>query len=449
MPIWLDTISCPIDSEQMTEQAKRLYHRAIAFMRKTYAEADIVLVLDHSLLDIVSANLTGFEIMLHIVTCGWTRRLWTYQEGVLAKRVFFQFADQAIDIDRVYELWQNDALSLHYPGIRGAYDELRILKDIDQDGFITSILHRVSRPLTFRKISVASDEALCLATLPNLSPERVQIVSESPEDHRMQTFYSCIPQLSRQLIFWYGSRLMSTGYKWAPATFLNNGNVHFADLTDAPLESAVDDRSATLSPESLRFEGPSIFLGTWKANLQSFLFTTPLGVWYHVNCRQFKGDRPFPFRMARPTNAQSVEFLDMSLALLTQEPLNASFAIPGFESRLGLMVGISVQNEETYYAHTLCPAFIFRKMHIDTEFPLVKRLTNSTRRNWVPWRTGIFPTIMTPKTRMLGCSRTKPLLINTRSADQPQSLNTFGITAQMNLEIVCGLELACQMGNFP
>lgn len=35
----------------------------------------------------------------------WQRRLWTFQEGALARRLLLQFEDIAIDFDQIF--WQN------------------------------------------------------------------------------------------------------------------------------------------------------------------------------------------------------------------------------------------------------------------------------------------------------------------------------------------------------
>ncbi|EXJ80649.1 hypothetical protein A1O3_06933 [Capronia epimyces CBS 606.96] len=369
LPVWLDTISCPVDIENMSQRMKDAYDLAISYMRRTYAEASVVLVLDHSLTKVASQDLTDLEILLRIASTGWTRRLWTYQEGVLARRLCFQFADRAVDIDEVYLRWQQNPWAIYYPGVRGVYKELRLLQDSTEDDYTAKLLHRVHKTLQFRKTSVLSDEALCLATLANLSPEKVRTVSQSSDEMRMQTFYSCLPQLSRQLIFWSGDHLPHTGFRWAPSSFLNNSNRFFAKWADEPSASYEPGRDqATLTSSGLSFEGPGILLGKARANLQSFLVTVDEQVWYHVTCRGFDGEQSHPFRLQCPTDTG---LSDISLALLTPVQLHDDFSVPGFEVRLSLVVGIVANEDDIYYAQTICPAFVFRKLHIDAEFPTV------------------------------------------------------------------------------
>ncbi|OCT54624.1 hypothetical protein CLCR_02776 [Cladophialophora carrionii] len=365
LPLWLDTISRPRDYEHMRERARKAYDQAIAFMRRTYRDAETVLVLDHSLLGVDSKNLTHLGILLRFITCGWTRRLWTYQEGVLARKLLVQFADRVVDIDEVYSRWQDSSKAIFHPGVRGAYKELRILLDSGDDDYTEKILHRVSRPLQFRKTSVSSDEALCLSTLANMSPARVKRVSESEKDKRMETFYTNLPTISKQIIFWHGDRLQQMGFRWAPASFLNNSNLYFRDWDHG---TSAEYNKATLSRSGLSFDCPGILLGKLNAGLQSFLVTTGSDVWYHVSCRQFDGQEGRPFRMVPD---QSMP--DVSLALLNPTPFREDFTTPGFETRISLIVAIVAEEDGTFIAQTLCPAFVFRKVGIETELPLVMK----------------------------------------------------------------------------
>ncbi|KAK4220980.1 hypothetical protein QBC38DRAFT_152545 [Podospora fimiseda] len=39
--------------------------------------------------------------MLRIWTSGWMLRLWTLQEAVLARKIYFAFADEQVDMDEI------------------------------------------------------------------------------------------------------------------------------------------------------------------------------------------------------------------------------------------------------------------------------------------------------------------------------------------------------------
>jgi hypothetical protein len=92
---WLDTICVPPDSIGMKE-AQDL---AISMMRRTYEDATTGLVLDSWLFDATSRGKSHVENLTRIFSSSWTNRLWTFQEGALAKALHVQFSDAAYDLD--------------------------------------------------------------------------------------------------------------------------------------------------------------------------------------------------------------------------------------------------------------------------------------------------------------------------------------------------------------
>ncbi len=74
--LWCDTLCCPVEPSE----AK---NRALLQMKRTYHDATMVLVLDASLQLHDSSLLTPEEMCTRISSSGWTRRLWTLQEGTL------------------------------------------------------------------------------------------------------------------------------------------------------------------------------------------------------------------------------------------------------------------------------------------------------------------------------------------------------------------------------
>jgi len=84
-------------------------------MRRTYESARKVLVLD-SELEVASIDTSPEELLMRISCCGWMRRLWTLQEGALAKELFFQFKERAAMIgDLAAESIKNDSIHLSNP----------------------------------------------------------------------------------------------------------------------------------------------------------------------------------------------------------------------------------------------------------------------------------------------------------------------------------------------
>jgi hypothetical protein len=89
LAIWIDTLCIPVQRE--------LRKAAIAQMGQVYHEAAAVLVLDPGLYKSSCATAIE-ETLMRIECCRWMRRLWTFQEGVLPRRVFVQFADGLRDL---------------------------------------------------------------------------------------------------------------------------------------------------------------------------------------------------------------------------------------------------------------------------------------------------------------------------------------------------------------
>lgn len=88
---WIDTLCIPRHHE-----AER--KRAIKSMTDIYQNASSVLVFDKGLLR--SSLKTGTDdVFMAIAESSWGRRLWTLQEGRLATKLRFQFADGVYDVD--------------------------------------------------------------------------------------------------------------------------------------------------------------------------------------------------------------------------------------------------------------------------------------------------------------------------------------------------------------
>ncbi|KFY20143.1 hypothetical protein V491_03953 [Pseudogymnoascus sp. VKM F-3775] len=92
---WVDTICVPPNAARL-EGAQLL---ALGLMPKTYEDATAVLVLDSWLLSSPCNGRSDIENIIRIFSSAWNSRLWTYQEGALAKVLYFQFEDTAYNLD--------------------------------------------------------------------------------------------------------------------------------------------------------------------------------------------------------------------------------------------------------------------------------------------------------------------------------------------------------------
>jgi hypothetical protein len=81
---WMDTLCVPLDKD-----TRRL---AITKLSSCYKNAALVLTRD-SFMIYCSCNAPGDEILYRLNLSTWTRRMWTFQEAVLARRVYVQLSD--------------------------------------------------------------------------------------------------------------------------------------------------------------------------------------------------------------------------------------------------------------------------------------------------------------------------------------------------------------------
>ena len=91
----MDTLCIPVHPLE-----KKSRKKAIGFLSKTFQEATVVLVLDRELAAVDGATAPFLELAMRILCCGWLKRLWTFQEAVLASwaeggkaRIYFQLRD--------------------------------------------------------------------------------------------------------------------------------------------------------------------------------------------------------------------------------------------------------------------------------------------------------------------------------------------------------------------
>ncbi|KAL8998899.1 MAG: hypothetical protein Q9169_002118 [Polycauliona sp. 2 TL-2023] len=218
--IWLDTLCCPI----APPEAKIL---ALRQMVRPYTDASQVLVLDSSLRDVESSQLHPTEIWLRALTSGWMSRLWTLQEGALARNLWFQFSDTAVNLERVVG---NYTFDLARRGlIKDAmyvYTSMRCFCDSEtpavQNAIFSRGLDAIDYALRHRAVTVATDEPLLIGELLKLD---VAFILDGPESSRMQRLWSLMPSINRgipqDILFRGTPRLSEPGFRWAPATLRN------------------------------------------------------------------------------------------------------------------------------------------------------------------------------------------------------------------------------------
>ena len=218
---WIDTICVPRAPDP-------LRWAAIAAMRDTYRDAERVLVICRELSTIPLPS-TPDEILVRIFRSKWMTRLWTLQEGALAARLAFQFADHAIDyaylddlmiaaiadvttISRLVGNRANHALSSITSIISSNFSE-------DAQGEKRQeIYSSLWSALRHRATSRRSDEAICAAILLGV---KLASVLDSPNEKKMEAFWTSQDEVPTGILWVNGPRMDVDSLRWAPESLLD------------------------------------------------------------------------------------------------------------------------------------------------------------------------------------------------------------------------------------
>lgn len=220
---WIDTLCVPSKCD----------HRrtAIGRMRKTYENASKVLVIDKEL-EAASLKTTPEELSMQIVCSGWMRRLWTLQEGTLARKLYFQFSEGSIELGLLADqsLANPDTLLLSPM----AFDAMKTCLDqvvdfaagsyVDFGAGSTDRFLDLIAALEWRKTSWMTDQSVCMSILLDLDVEALEAISTDRTDchsARMCKFLDMLMIFPAYLMFAPGKRLADKSHGWAPASFMN------------------------------------------------------------------------------------------------------------------------------------------------------------------------------------------------------------------------------------
>lgn len=224
---WIDTLCVPVCPRSAR-------NAAILSMRKTYEQAEAVLVLDAELL-CIKVPPSPEEILVRILCSTWMTRLWTLQEAALAGRLLFQFEDCAVDFRTL-------KLATLQPKIfgkgffllsRGSSPLLNIFGITTPKPFHSYKypLAAIWTSLKWRSTTKIGDMPICLATLVGSS---VKSILDANEDWKMQAFWASQDTIPSSILWCYGPWLPENGYRWAPANLLNPHTLVGQLLDDCP-----------------------------------------------------------------------------------------------------------------------------------------------------------------------------------------------------------------------
>jgi hypothetical protein len=200
-----------------------------------------------------------------------------------------------------------------------------------------------------------------------------RVMEVIPED-RMRKFWSLLPDISAQTIFWSGSKIDHKGFRWAPATFLGESEAIFQDFANKSFSEVNDKASTTRTDSGLMFPCAGILLNTWVANIgQNFWIRDQNKRWYRLRRQGVSALRP---RVDEDDGRE----VSRSLVLIMKNTLDQSFLGPSPERSITCIIASIYdvdEDDDIVYANTEDIAYMVPEgdtASISIKFPFVARL---------------------------------------------------------------------------
>lgn len=209
---WMDSLCVP--------SVKDLRKRAIQLMAQTYERAAKVLVLDVGIRSQCSLSKPWAENVLRIATSGWVTRVWTLQEGILARDLYFEFADGLCNCD---QLMSFDGPVQHESQLKAPWFYRGLLPLLT---FRTARIRSRRQQCTLRDVIMllrrrtttkAEDETIAIAGLLPLDLATLLAISgEDAPAQRMKAFLIQMRQVPRRFPLLPTEKLTIPSFTWAP-----------------------------------------------------------------------------------------------------------------------------------------------------------------------------------------------------------------------------------------
>lgn len=257
---WMDTLCCIVGVDDESKSYKK---KSIQSMREIYGESAAVLIIDPWLMSIPSTASVN-EICYRIYASGWSRRLWTHQEGFLAREVYYQFQDKPLklpDVDELAKEFQKKMAHQGYPigfPLQASgktsfyYTTVKTIVNGILEGRIPQdnkwiVYGHLADSLGYRSTTNIDDELLCVASVigsnvKDYAKLEVEKSRQRTAELRMKAFLEEIGRFRQGIIFNNYKRLTIPGFRWAPVSLLGHRSSGVGDLDDSK-DSKIEDYS--------------------------------------------------------------------------------------------------------------------------------------------------------------------------------------------------------------
>ena len=245
--VWIDSLCVPANPGH-------LKRKALAQMANVYRGAKYVLVLDSDLLSIPS-SCSNEELLMRIALSQWMRRLWTLEEGVVARpRLLFQLSDRAICLPEPKKSF-TDSIAEHCAFMISRY--------LPAEAGVMSVI----TSLYFRSTSWIADEPICISYILDLRTSVILSIDWLRHDLRMLELYRQITRMNPlfpwQFLFTDEEKLNISPFRWAPKSLLSLG-------ADDVVYLKKSDGVATQTERGLQFRGGQLGTRRPQSCLLSF-----------------------------------------------------------------------------------------------------------------------------------------------------------------------------------
>ncbi|KAJ9628065.1 hypothetical protein H2203_003287 [Taxawa tesnikishii (nom. ined.)] len=248
-------------------------------MRKTYEQAKQVLVLDAEL-QCVQQHAKSDKILVKLLLSGWRQRLWTLQEGALAKRIDVELTESTAHIDELIIDQVETVLDCSYMvgvPIRKLLQKMLRFQSLDNTRIERMQVQDMLMAFKERTTSRKGDETICFATFLDLDPTAL-LIADEPQ--RMVLFLKMLPFVPDNILFASGPRLPFPGFRWAPATLLPpyGVNIIVPETLNTPStneDGTVSRQSgplSTLRPDGLQVTLPGLRITRHPLQLSEVMF---------------------------------------------------------------------------------------------------------------------------------------------------------------------------------
>ena len=299
---WLDTLCVP-DGEK-DHRVLKLRRKTIQGMHSIYTHANYTVVIDSGLTCVPQNRFV--KIAVPILVSRWMTRLWTLQEAVLSKNLYFQLDGTNTSLrDLEQEFAREDRLSadcvpsvvrIFYHNMLG--DERALVHQHDSPYWKPSayFVGQTLKAVRWRQTAWRQHETLALATLLKLSTSDFSEGDNTAKgwtdeqfEERMQVFLDLLSKSSPcaippGMIFLPGDRLPKQGYRWASRTWME------PHALDPPNPISILGSPSRLNPDhGLEVQFPGFLLHDLsdkgpKSPCREIVFTPgqSLSEWYRV-----------------------------------------------------------------------------------------------------------------------------------------------------------------------